>query len=82
MHPAFRTYKLNETGVAKAAKMAEAFDRFLTYLDKEFFTDTLVDVNVVVTSRERSLMITKLEEASFIGKKALSTQTRFQAPQS
>lgn len=91
MHPAFRTYKLNEAGATKAAKMAEAFDRFLAYLDKEFFTadasaPEATQTNPtgigVVVSRERSLLITKLEEASFIGKKALSIQTRFQAPQS
>lgn len=70
MHTAFQTYRLNDVGAAKATKVAEAFDRFLTYLDKEFLTSP----GEAKLSRERSIVITKLEEASFYTKKCLSSQ--------
>jgi hypothetical protein len=88
MHTAFEVHMLNPAGVEKAKKIAEAFDRFLSYMDKNFYTDNGVTTPtvqnptggpMVTTSRERSIMVTKLEEAAFFAKKALAIRKENQA---
>lgn len=57
----FRVHLLNEQGLAKAAKLAEAFSQFLETVD-----------GLIPQSRERSIFVTKLQEASFFAKRALA----------
>lgn len=59
MNEAFRVHKLNPGGLQKAQSLAEAFDKLLT------------DLNLP-EGRYKSLVITKLEEASFFAKKAIA----------
>jgi len=54
---------LNEQGKEKATAIAEAFDGLVTALTP-----------LCPPSRELSLVITKLEEASFFAKKAMANQ--------
>jgi hypothetical protein len=65
MHPAFQVHILNEGGIAKAEAIASKFDALANWL---------VDA-IPQPSREMSLVITKLEEASFFAKKAMANQT-------
>jgi hypothetical protein len=58
----FQVHMLNPQGKDKASALAHAFDTLL---------DTLVAINPT-TSREMSLVRTKLEEASFYAKKAMA----------
>lgn len=65
MHKAFKVHMLNEQGKAKATKLAEAFTALL---------ETVEQVAGPGQSRELSVAITKLEEASFFAKKAMAQQ--------
>jgi hypothetical protein len=62
MHAEFEVHILNDGGIAKAKEMALAFDELLAKLDPL----------MPVSSRYRSLVCTKLEEASFFAKKAMA----------
>ncbi len=62
MNKEFQVHILNEGGIAKAQKLAALFDNLL---------NELVAINPT-TSREMSLVRTKLEEASFFAKKAMA----------
>jgi len=62
MHNEFTVHMLNESGKAKAARIASAFDQLLTELE---------DI-APGPSREMSIAKTKLEEASFFAKKAMA----------
>lgn len=62
MHREFESHHLNEQGRPKAAAIANAFDVLLT---------TLETLNTL-PSREMAIVRTKLEEASFYAKKAMS----------
>ena len=57
----FEVHRLNELGMAKASAIAEAFSDLLTSVE-----------SVCPPSRERSLVITKLQEASFWAKRAMA----------
>lgn len=61
--PLFRVHILNETGIAKARRIAAAFNDLLMVLNE-----------VCVPGRERSLVYTKLEEAAFFAKKSMASQ--------
>lgn len=62
MNKEFDVHMLNETGKAKAAAIASAFDRLL---------ETLLDI--CPPSRELAITRTKLEEACFFAKKAMAS---------
>lgn len=64
MHPAFQVHMLNEIGKEKANAIAEAFDSLVAALTP-----------LCPASREFSLVLTKLEEASFFAKKAMANQS-------
>ena len=68
MHPAFEVHMLNDIGKAKAGELASAFNKLLE------------DIERIVPggSREKSIVITKLEEASFFAKKAMACLTENQ----
>lgn len=61
MHDAFGVHMLNEQGKAKAKRIAEAFDTLLGTIQE-----------VAPAGRELSVIITKLEEACFLAKKAMA----------
>jgi len=63
--PLFEVYRLNDDGLKKAASIAALFDKVLHELESVCRTD----------SREFSIVKTKLEEASFFAKKAMSIET-------
>ncbi len=63
MKEEFQVHLLNEQGIAKATELGEAFSALLTKLD------TLIPVG-----RERSLVVTKLQEASFFAKRAVAIE--------
>lgn len=63
MHPAFQVHMLNKVGKKKASDIAAAFDGLLLGLQ-----------TICPPGRELSLVITKLEEASFFAKKAMANQ--------
>ena len=62
MNKEFQVHMLNEQGKSKAHTIANAFDTLL---------NTLIAINPE-SSREMSLVRTKLEEASFFAKKAMA----------
>lgn len=64
MKPEFQVHKLNSRGLDKATQLAEAF------------SELLVKVEAVIpsSSRERSLVITKLQEACFFAKRAIAVE--------
>jgi hypothetical protein len=75
MDPLFQFHKLNEEGIAKAVRIAEAFTRLMSELNDIIgVTDGSYPVG-----REFAITKTKLEEASFFAKKAMAIQTRNQA---
>jgi hypothetical protein len=61
LHPAFQVHRLSAEGLARAEELAERFDALLTFITEH-----------VEPTREYSLAVTKLEEASFYAKKALA----------
>jgi hypothetical protein len=62
MDPLFQVHLLNENGIKKATVLAEAFDSLITTL-KGICPES---------TREFSLVKTKLEEASFFAKKSIA----------
>lgn len=68
MHPAFTVHMLNDIGKAKANELASLFNKLLE------------DIEHIIPggSREKSIVITKLEEASFFAKKAMASLTENQ----
>lgn len=67
MRDEFRVHKLNEHGLEAADRLADAFSTLLTEVDK-----------LVPAGRERSLVVTKLQEASFWAKRGVATQPQNQ----
>ncbi len=57
----FQVHKLNETGMTKAIELGEAFSELLTKLE-----------TIIPAGRERALVVTKLQEASFFAKRAIA----------
>jgi hypothetical protein len=62
MRQEFAVHILNETGIDNATKLGEAFSTLL---------DT-IDQIIPDKSREKSLVATKLEEASYYAKRAIA----------
>ena len=85
MHKEFEVYKLNEEGVAKAKEIAIKFDALLESLETLCSRPSVskggitLPTNHAVNAREMSLVRTKLEEASFFAKKAMSLVSENQA---
>jgi hypothetical protein len=67
--PLFRAHKLNETGLANANLITNAFNELL---DK-------ITPLCLLSGRELALVRTKLEEASFFAKKAMAIDPANQA---
>ncbi len=70
MNPEFEVHILNETGIEKAKSIANLFDKFLDELRD--ITVGIREDGVPYTSREFSVVKTKLEEASFFAKKIIA----------
>ena len=58
----FKVHLLNDEGIAKATALSKAFDDLLT----------AVNTHAPMPSRERSLVVTKLQEACFWAKRAIA----------
>lgn len=65
----FQVHRLNETGLAKATDLGEAFSALLERIE-----------TLVPASRERSLVVTKLQEASYWAKRGLAVLPENQEP--
>jgi len=63
----FAVHLLNETGIDEARQIAKAFSDLLDYLDA-----------AIPAGREKSIVITKLQEASFFAKRALALSPVYQ----
>jgi hypothetical protein len=72
MNKEFEVHMLNPTGVAKANEIAQAFDQLLEKVIT-LSSQTAPGPQVVVKSRELSIVRMKLEEASFFAKKAMAS---------
>jgi hypothetical protein len=57
----FSVHLLNDTGIGKAAEIADAFSDLLDKLE-----------TIIPAGRERSLVVTKLQEAAFWAKRGMS----------
>jgi len=64
MNPLFQVHKLNETGLKRAAYLAEAFNSLVS----------VIDTAIPDSCREKSICLTKLEEACFFAKKAIASK--------
>ncbi len=69
MDPAFTSYKLNSSGLVKAADIATMFDSLYRTLQL-----------ACPIGRELSLVHTKLEEACFYAKKAMAADPQNHEP--
>ena len=67
-HGEFASHILNEDGINKAKKIAEAFDVLLSTLESSYCDE----------GRSFSICKTKLEEACFFAKKSMATDLRNQ----
>lgn len=65
----FQVHILNEQGLSKARELGEAFTEALDKIEA-----------LVPPGRERALVITKLQEASFFAKRGIAVVTENQAP--
>jgi len=63
----FQVHLLNETGLAKAKALGDVFSEALDKIEA-----------IVPPGRDRSLVITKLQEASFFAKRGIATLTENQ----
>lgn len=72
VHKAFEVHMLNNEGKVRAAAIAREFDTLLTRLEE------IVTVSETGSTREMSIVVTKLEEASFFAKKAMASQKKNQ----
>lgn len=57
----FQVHMLNDTGIAKATELGEAFSALLERVEA-----------LVPAGRERALVVTKLQEASFFAKRGVA----------
>ncbi len=67
MRQEFMVHMLNDQGVAAARALGEAFSQLLEAVEA-----------VVPAGRERSLVVTKLQEASFFAKRAVALEPNHQ----
>lgn len=78
MNKEFEVKVLNPTGVQKAKDIAEAFDTLLNKV-VELTTPPGLQAGVkALNTRELAIVRTKLEEASFFAKKAMSLVPEYQ----
>lgn len=61
MKSEFQVHMLNESGIAKATELGEAFSALLEKVE-----------TLVPAGRERALVVTKLQEASFFAKRGIA----------
>ena len=61
MRPEFSVYLLNDNGIEKALALGEVFSEALLKIEA-----------LVPAGRERALVITKLQEASFFAKRGIA----------
>lgn len=74
MNAVFAVHMLNEQGKQKAKEIAEGFDGLLTKLEG------LCAGSAAPSTREFSIVKTKLEEACFFAKKAMAVHAENQQP--
>lgn len=65
----FAVHRLNPPGFLKAEQLAAAFSKLLNEIDE-----------LVPDGREKSLVITKLQEACFFAKRGIAVNTANQEP--
>lgn len=70
LNKAFEVHLLNAAGMARAHRIAKAFDTLLTELQE-----------VCPAGRELAIVTTKLEEACFFAKKAMANTVENQQPE-
>lgn len=68
----FEVHRLNERGLACCEEVARLFDDLLHALEGP-------TAGELSQSRERAIVVTKLQEACFFAKRAVATQPEFQA---
>lgn len=68
MRKEFKFHKLNDQGMGRSQKIAEAFDALANTIEE-----------YVPVGRERSIVTTKLEEACFFAKKGMAQELANQA---
>jgi len=61
MRDEFQVHMLNDTGIAAATQLGEIFSEALTKIDA-----------LVPPGRERALVVTKMQEASYWAKRAIA----------
>jgi hypothetical protein len=61
MRQEFQVHLLNDTGLAKATELGSIFTRALDEIEK-----------LVPVGRERALVVTKLQEASYFAKRGIA----------
>ena len=64
----FKVHRLNDEGFKKAERIAYHFDQLLMLLD-----------TLIPAGRERSIVVTKLQEAAFFAKRALAERPENQS---
>lgn len=57
----FQVHMLNETGIARATELGEAFSALLETIE-----------GLVPAGRDRALVVTKLQEASYFAKRGIA----------
>lgn len=71
MRQEFQVHLLNASGVTKAIELAEIFTRALDEIEK-----------LVPVGRERSIVVTKLQEASYFAKRGIAVDLANQTKES
>ncbi len=75
MSSEFAVHRLNEWGLECAGEIARAFDDLLHRLEGPTCGE-------LSNSRERSLVVTHLQQACFFAKRAMALQTQYQVEES
>jgi hypothetical protein len=70
MRQEFQVHLLNADGLSKATKLGEIFSAALDQIE-----------TVVPTGRERAIVVTKLQEASFFAKRGIAVDPANQKPE-
>jgi hypothetical protein len=69
MRDEFKVHQLNDQGLKKATDLGEVFSQMLDAIEA-----------LIPQGRERSIVITKLQEASFFAKRAIALDPANQGP--